>query len=60
MDASVLPSLEEAKQYIDAIDFSLIINKMVKHQGWLKKDALTVCDMYKNFLYLQKKIWRQP
>lgn len=49
------PSLEEAKEYIHSIDFTKIVNKMVKQQGWLRNHALTVCRMYKNFLYLNKK-----
>lgn len=48
-------SLEEAKEYIYSIDFSNIIYKMVNHLGWLKHDALTVCNMYRNFLFLQMK-----
>lgn len=56
MDA---PSLETAKYYIDHIDFSNIINKMVLHQGWLKTDALQVCQMYRNYLYLHKKYGAQ-
>jgi hypothetical protein len=49
------PSLSEAREYIYSIDFSKIISKMVNFQGWLKKDALTICKMYRNYLYLQKK-----
>lgn len=49
------PSLEADKKYIYSIDFSRQIEKMVFHQGWLKKDALVLCDMYRNFLFLQKK-----
>ena len=52
---STTPTLEEAKHYIYSIDFSNILNKMVNHQGWLRKDAEKVCEMYRNFLYLQKK-----
>ncbi len=48
-------TLEEAKAYIDSINFSNIINKMVKHQGWLMKDAKQLSKMYGNFLYLTKK-----
>ncbi|MBS0351584.1 MAG: hypothetical protein JSR33_10470 [Proteobacteria bacterium] len=48
-------SLTEAKRYIDAIDFSMIIKKMVEHQGWLQKEAEAVCRLYKNFLFINKK-----
>lgn len=49
------PSLEQARDYINQIDFSGIIQKMVCEQGWLQSDAKTVCQMYRNFLYLNKK-----
>lgn len=47
--------LEKARLYIDTIDFSMIIKKMVEHQGWLQKEAETVCRLYQNFLFLNKK-----
>ncbi len=48
-------ALEDAKVYIDAIDFSMIIKKMVEEQGWLREEAETVCRLYRNFLFLNKK-----
>lgn len=48
-------SLESAKKYIYAIDFSMIIDKMVKYDYWLREDAEKTCEMYRNFLYLKKK-----
>ncbi len=48
-------SIEDAKAYISSIDFSMVIKKMVEHQGWLQKDAETVCQLYRNFLFLNKK-----
>jgi len=48
-------SPSEAKKYIDAIDFSMIIDKTVKTTGWKKKDVLRICEYYKNFLFLNKK-----
>lgn len=48
------PSLIAAKQYLDLIDFSKIINKMVITDRWVKKDALQTCQFYKNFLFLKK------
>lgn len=48
-------TLEQAKKYIYHIDFSTIICKLVNHLGWRHKHALAVCNMYKNFLYLNKK-----
>lgn len=50
-----IPTLEEAKEYIYSIDFSQIINLMVSHLGWLKKDAIDTRDQYSNFLYLKFK-----
>ena len=43
-------SLEEAKAYIDAIDFSMIINKIVKTKHGREKDTVSICAYYKNFL----------
>ena len=48
-------TLEQAKSYIYSIDFSMIINKMVQHQGWKRKHAEKACEMYRNYLYLCKK-----
>lgn len=48
-------SLRQAKSYIDNIDFSMIINKMVARDDWLEDEALAVCKMYRNYLFLQKK-----
>lgn len=53
------PSLGEAKEYIYSIDFSKIIDKLVKFNGWLKKDAGETCKLYRNFLFLNKKYEHQ-
>lgn len=50
-----VPTYEEAKQYIYSIDFSNIIAKMVKHQGWLRHEAEALSEIYKNFLFINKK-----
>lgn len=50
-----IPSIEEAKAYIDSIDFSQIIDKMVMKDKWKKRDAEKACELYKHFLYLKKK-----
>jgi len=50
-----MPTLEEAKRYIDSIDFSQIIDKMVKRDHWLRSDALKICAFYRNYLFLRKK-----
>ena len=55
MEALSETELLKAKSYIYNIDFSNIINKLVNHLGWLKQDALEVCEMYRNFLFLNKK-----
>ena len=55
MDSNTDVSLESAKQYIDSIDFTNIINKLAHHKGWRRKDAIAISKMYKKFLYLQKK-----
>ena len=46
--------MDTARDYINSIDFSNIINKMVRHQGWRQKDALAVSRMYRHFLWLHK------
>ena len=48
-------TLDQTKAYIDTIDFSMIINKMVSHQGWSKKHAEQACQQYRRFLFLNKK-----
>lgn len=48
-------SLAQAKEYIYAMDFSMIIHKMVHQDGWLLDDALATATFYRNFLYLNKK-----
>lgn len=48
-------SLQQAKAYIDKIDFSMIINKMVTRDDWLEDEAQAVCKMYRNYLFLLKK-----
>lgn len=48
-------SLQQAKTYIDQIDFSMIINKMVTRDDWLEDEAQAVCKMYRNYLFLLKK-----
>ena len=53
------PSLEEAKRYLDLIDFSMIINKMVVFDDWLRADAEVTSQFYKNFLFLKKKYARE-
>ena len=47
--------LAKARSYIYSIDFSNIIHKMVKHQGWLYKDAQKTCQLYRNYLFLKRK-----
>lgn len=54
-ETNKIPSIEEAKAYIDAIDFSQIIDKMVMKDRWKKCDAEKACELYKHFLYLKKK-----
>lgn len=53
------PSLAQARSYIYSIDFTSIVNKLIKHNGWLSKDAHNTCLLYRNFLYLNKKYQQQ-
>lgn len=50
-----VPSLLDAKRYIDSLDFSKIIDKMVKHQGWKLKHALKASEQYRHYLWLCRK-----
>lgn len=52
---SIKPSIETAKAYIYGMDLSMIIKKMVNHQGWLQKDAMAISKLYRDYLFLQKK-----
>lgn len=52
-------NLEEIKTYIDSINFSQIIDKLVNYNGWLKEDAETTCLQYRRFLYLNRKYFFQ-
>ncbi len=49
------PSLSRASAYINTIDFSKIIDKLVKYEGWFLDEAHQVCRQYRNFLFLNKK-----
>lgn len=49
------PSIESAKKYIEEIDFTSLINKMVLYLGWIRKDAEDTAHYYRNFLFLVKK-----
>lgn len=44
-----------AKQYIDSIDFSQLIDKLITEHRWRKSDALAICQQYRNYLFLCKK-----
>ena len=48
-------SLDEARTYIDSIDFTQIIGKMVERDGWLRSDARRCCELYRRYLFLRRK-----
>lgn len=50
-----IPTLEDAKSYIDSIDFTMIIKKIVKTKKWKKKDVEKIGELYRHFLFLKKK-----
>ena len=54
VDTLQLP-LDQIKSHINNMDFSLIIDKMVRSFGWEQKQAIKVCQFYKNFLFLISK-----
>ena len=48
--------LEQAKEFIDNIDLTLVIERLVKVDGgWTKNEALEAAEQYRRFLYLKKK-----
>lgn len=51
----MLDDLNEIKKYIDSIDFTQVIDKMVNYNGWMKEDAEKTCLQYRRFLYLNRK-----
>jgi hypothetical protein len=52
-------SLEQARSYLDSLDLNYIVDAMCADSyalpRWLKADAQHCCQLYKNFLWLQKK-----
>lgn len=58
------PSLEAAKDYLDQLDLNYIAKAMCAPEyplpRWQEDDALRCVQLYKNFLYLQKKHLPQP
>lgn len=55
IDTSNTPTLDEAKQYIYSIDFSMIIDKLVKRHKWHRTEAEETCRQYRNYLWILKK-----
>jgi hypothetical protein len=51
----MLDNFRDIKQYIDSIDFTQLIDKMVNYNGWLKEDAEETSLQYRRFLYLNRK-----
>ena len=55
INTSSIPTLREAKEYIDSIDFSNIINKLVNRHKWARAEAEETCQQFRNYLWLIKK-----
>lgn len=53
--SSVEADLKNSHEYIYSIDFSMLINKLIKRHKWLKIEAEEVCKQYRNYLWLLKK-----
>ena len=53
----IVPTKEavEARNYIEAINFKPIINRVIKEKGWLREEAEEIVELYKRFLFVQ---WR--
>lgn len=52
-------SFDQAQDYIQSLDLSYIVNAMCRDDyplpRWIKPEAEKACQLYKNFLLLQKK-----
>ena len=48
-------SLAAAESYIEQMDLSNIMMKMVREEAWLQRDVEQAIHMYRHFLYLSKK-----
>lgn len=57
-------SLETAKEYLQQLNLNYLIDAMCSPNytlpRWTKEDAEKACQLYKNFLFLQKKYLPQP
>jgi len=52
---TITPDYVTAKNHIDSLDFSAIIEKLVTMPGWTRFHAEEAIPVYKNFLLLIKK-----
>lgn len=52
--STMLNNIKEVKDYIQAIDFSKNIDKLIRFDGWLREDVEKTCDQYRKFLLLNK------
>ena len=50
-----ISDLQEAKAYLESIDFSPIIERIKKEKKWHSKKIVKAVEEYKKFLLLQKK-----
>lgn len=48
-------TLEEAKDYIDQMDLTHVIERVMKERWWTRRMAEVTARFYKNFLWLSKK-----
>lgn len=48
-------NLEEIKKYIDSIDFTQLMAKLINYEGWMKEEVEETCFQYRRFLYLNYK-----
>jgi hypothetical protein len=51
-------SVEKAREYIEQLDFGYLVDTMCSEAyplpRWAREEARTACQLYKNFLYLNK------
>jgi hypothetical protein len=55
MNHSPSTDLNHAKALIDGLDLTSIIDRVIQVEHWTEKQALEVCQLYRNYLFLRKK-----
>lgn len=51
--------LEQAREYIQHAEFTAVVERLVRVDGWSRKSATLALEQYRNFLFLKKKYGSQ-